>query len=224
MARESTIGSKFYLEDLTGTPATPGSITAVTKGATTTISTTETLVAGDVVRISDTGWSSLDRTTVHRVSGVGTGTVTIDTDTSHETAAAPSSGKIVKVKEIEICFAEFGLDTPTPNEVDVTTMCDTERQNVPGLANTGSATFGGPLDLTEKGVQALIAARDDAKPRSLRWITRMGQTGLLYGVVSSFVGAPQGVEQAVTFSGTFQVQGKPLYLAPLVVAAPAVVP
>lgn len=214
MARESTIGSTFHLETL---PAgTAGTITGATAASKAEVTTTTTVAVGDFVRIGGTGWPSLDRKTSHRVSAVGTGKIVLDTDTSKETGTAPTAGSIVKVVDQEVCFAEFGVDSPAPNDVDVTTMCDLERRNVAGLSNPGSATFGGPLDLTDSGIQALIHAQADGLARSMRWKTRNGQTGLLYGVVSSFTGGPQGVEQAVTFSGTFTVQDRAIYLPPLV--------
>jgi hypothetical protein len=212
MARESTIGSTFMLEKL---PAAAGvAPTVITKGATTVVTVGGTHAIGDIVRLSGTGLRSLDRRTGHRISAVGAGTVTLDTDTSDDTAT-PAMGTLVKVEYEEVCFAEFGLDSPAPNEVDVTTMCDLERRNVPGLSNVGSATFGGPMDLGDDGIQLLIKAQADALARSMIWRTRAGQMGLLYGAVTSFTGGPQGVEQAVSFSGTFQVQDTPIYLPAL---------
>ena len=210
MARESTIGSKFYLETLPAAATAP--ITAVTKGTATVITATGTYAKGDIVRIAGTTYDTLNRAAGHRVTVTGSGTFTIDTDTSGEAGAAPTSGTVQKAAYQEVMFSEFGLDNPAPNEVDVTTMRDLERNNVPGLANTGSVSFGGPLDLSDAGVTLLIKANSDKLARSLKWITRAGQTGLIYGAVSSFTGGPQGVEQAVTYTGTFQVQGSAVYL------------
>jgi hypothetical protein len=176
------------------------------------ITASGTYAKGDVVRITGTTYETLNRAAGHRVTVTGSGTFTIDTDTSSETLPAPTTGNVQKAAFQEVMFAEFGLDNPAPNDVDVTTMRDMERRNVPGLANTGSASFGGPMDLADAGVTLLITANTDKLARSLKWITRAGQTGLLYGVVSSFAGGPQGVEQAVTYSGTFQVQGAAVYL------------
>lgn len=215
MARESTIGSIFYLETLPASAAVD--VTALTAGATTLVTTALTAAIGDFIVLRNTGSKILDRLTMHRVSATGVGTLTIDTDTTGETFDITASTEAYKVGVQEVCFSEFGLDTPAPTEVDVTTMCDTERKNVPGLANTGSANFGGPLDLSDAGQKLLITAYKDALARNMAWVTRGGQTGLMYGVVSSFTAAPQGVEQAVTFSGTFQVQESAVYLEPLVV-------
>lgn len=212
MARESTIGSVFKLETLPAGTTSP--ITAATKAAKAVITATNTLTKGDFVVIDKTGMKSLDRMTAHRVSVASGTSFTVDTDSSGDTAAG-TTGTFRKVTLIETCFAEFGNEASTPGEVDVTTMCDTERRNVPGLSSPGSATFGGPLDLTDAGQKELIEAQKNAETRNLIWITRGGQTGIMAGVVSSFSAAPGGVEQAVSFNGSFQIKEAPVYLEPL---------
>jgi hypothetical protein len=215
MARESTIGSAFKLENLPINVTTP--ITLTTKANPTVITTTlgATAVVGDFVVITGTGSKTLDRLTAHRVMARTGTTISINTDTTNDAGAAPTTGAIRIVSVTEVCFAEFGIDNPAPNEVDVTTMCDVTRKNVAGLPNTGSATFGGPLDLADAGQVKLLAAFNDAKARNLIWITRGGQTGIMYGVVNSYAAGPQGVEQPVTYSGSFQIQEQPIYLASL---------
>lgn len=214
MARESTIGSTFRLENMPAAATSP--ITSATKAAKSVVTATHSLSIGDYVIIAGTGLSSLDRKTPHRVSAVTTTTTfTVDTDTTNDTGSAATSGTYREVAMTEVCFAEFGVEASTPGEVDVTTMCDLERRNVAGLSSPGSATFGGPLDLTDVGQKALIAAFGDGLARALIWTTRGGQVGAMYGVVSSFAAAPQGVEQAVTFNGSFQIQEAPVYLPPL---------
>lgn len=214
MARESTIGSVFHLETMPVGTTSP--ITSATKAAKAVITATHALEVGDFVVIAGTDMASLDTLTAHRVSAVTSTTAfTVDTDTSNDTAAA-TAGTFRKVGLVEVCFAEFGNEASTPGEIDVTTMCDTERRNVPGLSSPGSATFGGPLDLSNAGQQALIAAQKDAKTRNLIWVTRGGQTGIMSGVVSAFSAAPTGIEQAVTFNGSFQIKEAPVYLDALV--------
>jgi hypothetical protein len=218
MARESTIGSTFRLESL---PRVTGlGITAVTKsataGANTSITSTAVVKKGDFIAIAGTGWSSLDRKTAHRVATAPVaGVFQINTDTFAETTAAPATGTVTILATQEVCLAEFGVDAGTPGEVDVTTMCDLERRNVAGLSSPGTASFGGPLDLADAGQVKLLAAFNDGLPRNLIWLTRGGQTGILYGVVSAFSGGPQGVEAAVSFAGSFQIQAAPIYLPPL---------
>lgn len=212
MARESTIGSTFYLEESreAGT-----AITATTKGKTTSL-TVGALPAGAVAGgwafVSGTGHKSLDRKSPHRIVSASASAVVLQTDSSADVAGTEDTPMITVAKLVETCFSEFSPDSPAPGEVDVTTMCDTERRTVAGLSSVGSISFGGPLDMSDKGIQHLIASRNDGLARALVWVTRGGQAASMFGQVSSFVGAPQGVEQAVTFSGSFQVQEGPFYM------------
>jgi hypothetical protein len=211
MARESTIGSTFKLETMPQEATTPA--TAATKAAMAVLTTVgATLVKGDFIVIAGTGFKALDRLTAHRVFLATATSITVETDTTDETLAVATAGTMRKVPMVETCFAEFGNEPATPGEVDITTMCDLERRNVPGLSSPGSATFSGPLDLSDAGQKELIKAQKGAETRNLIWITRGGQTGIMAGVVSSWAAAPPGVEQAVQFSGTFQIKEAPVYL------------
>jgi hypothetical protein len=210
MARESTIGSIFKIETMPVTATTPA--TAATKAAMAVITTVgATLVKGDFIVIAGTGFKTLDRLAAHRVFLATATSITVETDTTLETATA-TAGTMRKVTQIESCFAEFGNEPTTPGEVDVTTMCDLERRNVAGLSSPGSATFSGPLDLSDAGQKELIKAQKDGLTRNLIWVTRGGQTGIMAGVVSAFAASPPGVEQAVQFSGSFQIKEAPVYL------------
>jgi hypothetical protein len=216
MARESTIGSFFFLENL-DTVAVSQAFSAVTKGPTTSLTVAAALAGaapGKWVRIAGSDMRTLDRAAPHRVISASASAIVVATDTSDETVTA-TAGTVELVDFVETCFTEFTPNSPEPGEVDVTTMCDTERRTVAGLSSPGSVSFGGPLDMTDTGVLALIAARKDGLVRAMYWQTRGGQAASMAGQVSSFVGAPQAVEAAVTFSGTFQIQDGPFYHAPL---------
>lgn len=218
MARESTIGSVFLLEKIPSTPATPVPISAGTAAKPAVLTVTgATTAKGEFIRISGTGSKPLDRMVPHRASVATATSITVDTDNSAaNNGVAVTDGDYVDLEFQEVCFAEFGNDVPTPGEIDVTTMCDDERRQVTGLASMGTATFGGPLDLTDAGQMALLEAYNDKKPRAMIWKTRSGQTGMLYGVVNSFSGGPQGIEQAVTFKGSFQIMERGRFLPPIV--------
>jgi hypothetical protein len=218
MARESTIGSFFYLEKIPDTAVTPETISAITAGKTTSVTAASlsTAKAGDFVVLEGTGVHALDRASAHRISAVATGGVlTLDTDTEGATIPSSVVGTARILTLVETCFSEFSSEASKPGEIDVTTMCDLERRNVAGLSSPGTATFGGPLDLTDAGQQEILKAFRDGKIRNLIWRTRGGQTGILVGSVSAFSGGPQGVEQAVKFTGSFQISGSPIYLPPM---------
>ena len=221
MARESTIKLEFDLsgpDTVTAVLSTPG----ITKGTTTLVTLDAAdpgLVGGDYVvggymEINGTGWPSLDGK-LHVITAVGASTVTLGTDSSAETAALPATLTDIKVTYsatwTHVCLSEFTPNPATPTEIDATTMCDTERVNLPGLPGAGTASFTGMFDLDDAGMLALRDAQVDAKDRWLVAKTRGGQLAMFFGVVSSFTMGALGVEQAVPFTGTMTLKKSPNY-------------
>jgi len=226
MARESTIKFEFELQNVAHDPAvldTPG----VTAGTTTLITLDAAdpgvvavppwYVVGEVLFIDGTGWPSLDGK-AHMITAFTPGatpTVTVATDTSAETAPLPGDLTDITVTTFtwtHVCLSEFTPNPGTPGEIDATTMCDTERKNLPGLPTPGTASFTGMFDLDDAGMNALIAAQKDAVARYLVGYTRQGQSAVFHGVVSSFSIGSLTVEAAVTFTGTFTLDESPYYM------------
>lgn len=222
MARESTIKLMF---DLSGVTWVTSTLDAITKG-TTTVITMDALDAGMVASpidyakngylwIDGTGWETLDGK-LHVISAADdtAKTVTISTDTSAETATLPVDLVGVTVKRTtwtDVCLSEFTPNPATPSEIDATTMCDTERVNLPGLPGAGTASFTGMFDLDDAGMLALRDAQADAVERWLVAKTRGGQLAMFFGVVSSFTMGSLGIEQAVPFTGTMTLKKSPTY-------------
>lgn len=225
MARESTIKLEFDLQD----GATPVYSVLDTPGLTAGTTTLITLDAADpgivavppsyvvngYLTINGSGWATLDGK-LHIITAVDTvgATVTIATDTSGETADLPADLTDILVGTSQwthVCLSEFTTNPTTPGEIDATTMCDTERVNLPGLPSAGTAGFTGMFDLDDAGMLALEAASIDGVERYMIAKTRKGQVAIFYGVVSSFIMGSLAVEQAVTFTGTFTLKSKPTY-------------
>lgn len=226
MARETTIRLDFMLEKAKKTKvelrATPPAITA---GASTIIESDPTdpgwstdpvtYRVGELLYVSGTGWASLDDQ-VHMITAANstTGEITIATDTSAETAPLAATADI-NVQAFEwdhVCLSEFTPNPGAPGEIDVTTMCDTERRNLPGLPTPGTASFTGMFDLEDTGMAALIAAQKDALDRYFVGTSRRGQMAVFHGVVSSFAPGPMTVEAALTFVGTLTLDESPYYM------------
>jgi hypothetical protein len=227
MPRETTIKLEFALEKIPDTPATPYTLTgagitkSATAGAVTTVlldSASAPTVApakGDFVYIAGSGWATLDNK-LHIVSAYdATGhTLSINTDTFAEAGTLGTVGdiKVSPVAFDHACLSEFSTNPGSPGEVDATTMCDEERVNLPGLSSPGTASFTGMFDMDDAGMNAFIAAESDGKPRWLVAKTRRGQMAAFHGVVSAFSMGALGVEQAVTFTGSFTLDRAPIYL------------
>jgi hypothetical protein len=229
MARETTIGMCLNIEvkpepaDNAITFDTPAVIKSVAAGAVTTLKPDPDndpdwptkYVVGELVFLDGTGWKSLDGK-LHRIVAVVTTAaseaVTISTDTFAETAPleAGTVGNVLGWSEC-VCFADWNQDAATPGEVDVTTVCDTIRVNLPGLPNLGTIAFSGPADLDDDGQVALQAAEADALPRFVMWRTRRGMIGVMHGTISSFNIVPGGVEAAMTYNASLTLDQKPYY-------------
>ena len=221
MARESTIGLTFELELSKKTALvleTPG----ITKGATTVLNVSNTdpgwaggwLVAGQLIYLSATGVADLDGK-LHMISAssVGSETVTLSTDSSGMSGTVAAFGTInaQAINWQECPLSEFSPTPGQPGEIDVTTMSDTERKNVPGLSSPGTASFGGMFDLEDDGMVALDAAYKDATDRYFVGRTRSGQVAVFHGVVSAFSIGQLSVEAAMPFTGSFTLDESPYY-------------
>lgn len=224
MARESTIKYTFDLElaaRANATVETPG-VTAAADAVITIdtadpgwSATPDWYRTGEMIYIDGTGWASLDGK-LHMIKSTvpASGTITIETDTSAEVSALPAFSEIIvhAIEWQEVCFSEFTPNPGTPGEIDTTTMCDTERRNLPGLATPGTANFTGMFDLDDDGMLAVIAAKDAATARYMVGTTRLGQAAVFHGIVSSASIGALTVETAVTFTGTFTLDESPYYM------------
>ena len=224
MARETTLKFNFLLEKsrsarlpLTGAGITPGTATLVLADpADTDWATNQLLVAaGNMVYIENTGLPSLDGR-VHMITQLNatTGVITLQTDSSSDTQTLGPQANI-NVRTFvwdHVCLSEFTPSPGTPGEIDVTTMCDLERRNLPGLPTPGTASFTGMFDFTDPGMQALINAQRDALPRYMIGVSRRGQQAVFHGIVSSFSIGAMTVEAALTFTGTFTLDQSPYYM------------
>lgn len=227
MARETTIKFDFMLERAKAAKALPPATgDMVTKGATTTLNLDPAdpgftavngvapISAGQMIFVDGTGWASLDGM-LHMITAAvsATGVVTLATDSSAETAVLADEADIVIQTLVwdHVCLSEFTPNTGAPGEVDVTTMCDTERRTLPGLSSPGTASFTGMFDLTDTGMQALIDAQKDATKRYFVGVSRRGQTAVFHGTVSAFAPGSMTVEAALTYTGSFTLDESPYY-------------
>lgn len=216
MARESTIKLEFDLEDPANNDALTLASPGITAGNPTTVKLDALtgLAAGDYIFIDGTGWPSLDGK-LHQISALDVPNTEIDlnTNSTGEVAALPALVDITvtKLAITEVCLSDFTPNTGAPGEIDVTTMCDTERNTLPGLSSPGTASFTGMTDLDDAGMLALSAAYDDAVARWMVARSRRGTLAIFHGVVSSFAPGTMGVEAALTYTGNFTLDKKPYY-------------
>lgn len=142
MSRISSQGTRLYVETEAAQVAATIASATKAKPATFTFSALpDELTEGRVVRVAGTGWRSVDGK-AFQISDITSNTITLaDSDTSDEVPAV-TLGSITPVELEEFCMATLTLSSPAGTDIDVTTMCETERETVGGLGaiSTWNAT------------------------------------------------------------------------------------
>lgn len=212
MAKIASTGARFILENLAAAPPTPKTATGCTKAkpAVVTLSAVTGLASGDVVRITGSGWKSIDGIPF-TVGVVAASTVELlGSNTTAEVPAWVATASLVEPNITDICLATFSRTTPAAASIDVTTLCDTSRKKVGGLADTGTFTFDGYWDSTDPGYIALLTASLDQKERLMGVIMSDKSAMYFQGQITG-MGESVGVDQAVTFTGTGSVNSAVSY-------------
>lgn len=159
----SSQGTKLYLSEGVdaGVP-----ITAVTKAQPAVLTVTGTApVVGDMVVPTGTGFVSIDNK-MFKVSAVVAQDVTLEGSNTATEAGTATAGTLLGFGTLtEICVATFNRDTPAAGTLDVTTLCDTSRQQLTGLKNNGTWTAAGFYDPTSAGQVVLRDAYDKQDKR-----------------------------------------------------------
>lgn len=149
-------------------------VTAATKGATTALTVTNTLAAGDVVQVTGSGWSSLDgKFGVVAAAPAPTATsVTVNIDTSAETVAfgANALANLLGPNSwLEACVAGFDIAGGAADSISVGTFCNSSAA-LAGAPAAANVTLTGFVDVNSTGYMELIKASDDGLPRQFKFI------------------------------------------------------
>lgn len=158
----SSQGTKLYLSEAEVTRP----ITNVSKAAPALVTITGAAPAvGDMVVPTGTGFASIDGK-AFEVEAVAAQVVTLkSSDTSLETGAGNTGNLGLYGALTEICVATFNRDSPAAATLDVTTLCDSARQQLTGMKNNGTWTAAGFYDPTSAGQVALRDAYDKGDKR-----------------------------------------------------------
>jgi hypothetical protein len=214
----SSKGTKIYLSG----PLEAFTITAVSKAAPAVLTTSGVPAVGDFVSVNGTGFASIDGQ-MWEVEAVAAGTVTLKgSDTSTEPGAATATGKMTMASSalVEICVASLNRESPAASTLDVTTLCDAERQQMTGMKNNGTWTAQGFYEPESAGQIALRAAYDDGLPR-LMMVEPPDHSRIVYQTQVNSLSESFAVDQPVQISASGIVMGKVSYLAPAAMMAAA---
>lgn len=158
----SSRGTKVYL----GGSLEELAITSVSKAAPAVVTLAAAPAAGEVevgdfVSVKGTGFKSLDGK-VFQVDTVALADVTLKASDTSAEAGTVTGGLMTSSAEdmVEICFASVTRDSPAAATLDVTTLCDAERQQLTGMPNNGTWTAQGFYDPASAGQIALHEAYD----------------------------------------------------------------
>jgi hypothetical protein len=170
---------------------------------------------GDIILLEAQGMHQVDGR-LFRVANVNAGANTLELEgentTSYDTFSEGS---------FEIVTFGTTLSTATSvqasggdfNMIDITTIHDNVRKEIPGAANPSNFSFENIWDVADAGLVALKAASDNKAKRSIRFTFANGQK--LY--FSGYIGAtllPTGTAQdKVTTGVTITMHGKPTVYA-----------
>lgn len=194
--------------------AAPVTISAITKAAEGVCTATNTYTNGDYVFLSIQGMHQLDGRVarVKSVSGGGFTLEGIDT-TAFDTFASGTAERITFGTTIttatSVSSSGGGFDM-----IDITTIHDNSKREMPGLAAASTFTFDNIWDVSDAGLLAMKVASDAQAKRAFRFT--FGSGGQIM-VFAGYVGAtllPGGSAQdKVTTSTTITMQGSPSYYA-----------
>jgi hypothetical protein len=187
-------------DTITGiTKANPGVVTSTAHG----------LVDGDIVVLTVQGMHQLDGR-VARVAGKttdtfqleGIDTTLFDTFTSGTAELITFGTALATATSVSASGGDFEF-------IDVTTIHDNVKKQIPGLANPSTFSFDNIWDVSDAGLVALKAASDTQAKRAVRFTFANGQKLYFTGYIGATL-LPTGSAQEVVKTGVvITMFGKP---------------
>lgn len=187
-------------DTITGiTKANPGVVTATSHG----------LSNGDIVVLTVKGMHQLDgriarvaASTTNTFELEGIDTTLFDTFASGTAEAITFGTSLSTATNVSASGGDFDF-------IDVTTIHDNVKKQIPGLANPSTFSFDNIWDVTDAGLVALKAASDSQAKRAVRFTFANGQKLYFTGYIGA-TGLPTGsAQEVVKTSVVVTMFGKP---------------
>jgi predicted secreted protein len=195
------------------TSYTAGTITDITAGKPTIITSANTAKAGDLVTVEGTGSSTLDGKTF--VAGANTSATEIEligADTTGETVPATVAGTTKVFSNVTcLCLNALAVNSDTPGTVSVGTYCDPTASIPSVVVQAGTLTFGGYVDITAEDYPALLDAAEDGLTRWIR-IELPDNGHIIAPIIVSQMTWDLPLDGAIGFNGTATLGSKPKHL------------
>lgn len=190
-------------------------VTTATPGEMTELTIANTLAVGDYAVVSGSGWPSLDGK-IGKVTVASPSSITVDIDTSAETAPFGTSAKaslLGAAEWLELCLSGFDRSGGAADSVSVGTFCDSTAA-LAGAPAAASLSLSGFIDLSSLGYLEALKASSDGLTRFFKFV--YPKAALPEGsVVPELVF--QGTVGAVDES--YQVGAAATFTAPVVLAS-----
>lgn len=215
----------FYISN--NPTETPVAVTAAVSGATTVLTVANSLSAGDIVVVSNSGWRSLDgKPGVVLATPAPTATaVSVGIDTSGETTSLGVDAQATTLTNAdwtECCLQGLDIEAGQTDTISVGTFCDDGGQ-LAGSTTNGNAAITGFVDVTDSGYNELLKADADGLPRSFRMnlpkaanpSSADADGGQYYFINATVGGVSQSFQTgaAATFASSLVLANKPAFVA-----------
>lgn len=195
--------------------ATAINITAISKGATCTVTAANTFVIGDYVKIQNVGGMTELNGRVFRVSApTGTNFVLEGVDSS-SFGTYTSGGTAAKITYGTSLGTARGLSSSGGdyNFIDTTTVHDKVASQIPGMASPSTYTFENIWDVSDAALIAMKAASDTKAQKAFKFTFADGQIMVFNGYVGASLLPGGNAQDLVTTSVVITMFGTPTYYA-----------
>jgi hypothetical protein len=185
------------------------SMTAITNAteAVATFEASHGIVVNDIFEVSS-GWGRLDKRVV-RAKVVATNDVTLEGIDTSDTTLYPVGAGIGTIREIATWasinqVSDFNADAPSVDFIDITSLDDQTRKQIPGLESAPHITGSVLFDPALAYVATVLAASDKNALTPVRMITAAGNKiyGNAYWKMSRFpqVSIGQAIKNAINLT------------------------
>ena len=184
MAAQNTMNVSFWLT--TGVPLTAAMDSAPVAGDPTAVVATTGGTDGDVVVVSGTNWTRLDKPQIVD-SYTEAGFNCLGCNTSKETDVAKAGQVALYTADAmtKLCPSSFTDNAGSPSTINVGTFCDPTQTIASAVQDAGSMEISGYVDINTEDYQALYDAAEMMDQRYLRINIQGDEQGYLVAPVTA---------------------------------------
>ena len=217
MKGSSAKGVEIFMSVAGATPLSlvPTEISA-SNPTVASIPDTSTLVSGQAVAVSGTGFSEIDGRTFiigTIVPDVSIVLVGADTEGSTETLGATPKLDVYEAAQVQmLCLASLAISSEVPATISTATYCDPSSSIPSAAVQAGTIALTGWIDPTCADYQQIILAEDDGLNRIFYIVLPNNMGTIMTGGEISTLAYDIPIDGALGFSTTLVCSTKPVHL------------